>query len=160
MLALIAVHRHTAASRSAKPWRRLQQGVLEGVPITAPTNPPSKFAQTPSFRASLGQVLVEGVVGVGVGGDGFGAGGVLGVVGGDFGLGVGGVLGVLGGDTGLGDGGDFGLGEGGFEQEQSEAVTSERKRKLRVRTRATDTWLLEPISLQVSSTTNVVRKVC
>ncbi|KAL5727853.1 hypothetical protein ACHQM5_000998 [Ranunculus cassubicifolius] len=143
MLALRAVHKHTAASRSANPWRRLQQGPLEGVPITTPSKPPSKSPQTPSFRASLGQVLVDGVVGVGVGGAGFGAGGVLGVVGGDFGLGVGGVLGVLG---GLGDGGDLGLGEGGFEQEQPEAVTREKKRRLSARNRAAVAWVLDAIS--------------
>ncbi|KAL5727864.1 hypothetical protein ACHQM5_001009 [Ranunculus cassubicifolius] len=34
MLALIAVQRHTATSMSARPLRRLQQGVLEEVPIT------------------------------------------------------------------------------------------------------------------------------
>ncbi|KAL5727866.1 hypothetical protein ACHQM5_001011 [Ranunculus cassubicifolius] len=65
MLALIAVQRHTAASMSARPLRRLQQGVLEEVPIT--TNPPSKSAQTPSFRVSIGQARPLDGVGVGLG---------------------------------------------------------------------------------------------
>ncbi|KAF9622465.1 hypothetical protein IFM89_031671 [Coptis chinensis] len=51
-----------ATSRSASPWMREQQGLLAGVPITTTTNPPSKLAQTPSFRVSLGQpVGGEGV---------------------------------------------------------------------------------------------------
>ncbi|KAL5727856.1 hypothetical protein ACHQM5_001001 [Ranunculus cassubicifolius] len=100
----MAVQRHIAASRSANPWRRLQHSLLEGVlPTTTLTNPPSKFPHAPNCRTSLGQLREEGVVGVGVGGDGTGAGGVLGVVG----VGVLGVLGALGGDFGLGVGVGF-----------------------------------------------------
>ncbi|KAL5714300.1 hypothetical protein ACHQM5_016281 [Ranunculus cassubicifolius] len=55
ILALIAVHRQTAASRSTKPSMRLQQGVLAGVPTTRCTRSFNKLAQTPSFRVSLGQ---------------------------------------------------------------------------------------------------------
>lgn len=87
-LAFIAVQRHTAASRSVRPWRRVQQGVFDGVPKTAPTNPPSKFAQTPSLRASLGQLPFDGVTGVGT-------------------------EGVFGVGFGLGEGVGFGLGGGG-----------------------------------------------
>ena len=73
-LALIAVQRQTAASRSARPWMREQHGVFGGVPITTPSRAPSKLAQTPNFKASLGQVAVVGL-GLGVGfGFGFGLG--------------------------------------------------------------------------------------
>lgn len=74
IFALMAVQRQTAASRSARPWMRLQHGVLGGVPTTTPSNPLSKLAHTPSFRVSLGHVALEGV-GLGVGfGFGFGFG--------------------------------------------------------------------------------------
>lgn len=73
-LALIAVQRHTAASKSAKPSMRLQHGCFGGVPMVTPSNPPSKLAHTPSFRASLGQLPLLGL------GTGFGFG---------FGLGFG-----------------------------------------------------------------------
>ena len=72
-LAFMAVQRHTAASRSASPWRRVQQGVTGGVPTTTPVKPPSKLAQTPSLSASLGHVTFggEGVgFGLGLGGVG------------------------------------------------------------------------------------------
>ncbi|KAL3818205.1 hypothetical protein ACJIZ3_004110 [Penstemon smallii] len=49
-LALMAVHRQTAASRSAKPSMRVQHGVLGGVSMVRPSNPPSKFAHTPNFK--------------------------------------------------------------------------------------------------------------
>ncbi|KAL6007881.1 hypothetical protein ACLOJK_033385 [Asimina triloba] len=64
-LALRAVHRHKAASRFARPWIREQHGSVGGDPTTTFTNP-SKLAQTPSFKASLGHLPREGV-GVGVG---------------------------------------------------------------------------------------------
>lgn len=54
-LALMAVQRQTAASRSARPARRLQHGVFGGVPTTMWTKSFNKLAHTPSFRASLGQ---------------------------------------------------------------------------------------------------------
>lgn len=73
MLALMAVQRHSAASRSTSPWIREQHGASGGVPTTAPTVPLSNLAQTPSFRASLGQLCVA--VGVLLGlGLGFGLG--------------------------------------------------------------------------------------
>lgn len=73
-LALIAVQRHTAASKSAKPSMRLQHGFFGGVPMVTPINPPSKLAHTPSFRASLGQLPLLGC-GFGFGfGLGFGPG--------------------------------------------------------------------------------------
>lgn len=76
MLALIAVQRQTAASRSAKPWMRLQQGVFGGVPTTRCTKPLSKLAHTPSFRVSLGQVGLDvGGFGLGFVGECFGGGG-------------------------------------------------------------------------------------
>lgn len=55
-LALITVQRQTAASRSTRPWMRVQHGVFGGVPITTFTGPLSlsKLAQTPSLRVSLG----------------------------------------------------------------------------------------------------------
>ncbi|KAG6427735.1 hypothetical protein SASPL_111982 [Salvia splendens] len=53
-LALRAVHRHTAASRSAKPSMSVQHGVLGGVPTTRCTKAFSKLAQTPNFKVSLG----------------------------------------------------------------------------------------------------------
>lgn len=88
MLALMAVQRQTAASRSANPWMREQHGVVEGVPMVTPINPPSKSAHTPNFRVSLGQVaLLGGLLGV-FGGGGHGTVG-LGGGGGGFGLGVG-----------------------------------------------------------------------
>ena len=55
-LALIAVQRQTAASRSTRPWMRLQQGVFGGVPTTRCTKSFNKLAHTPSLRVSLGQV--------------------------------------------------------------------------------------------------------
>lgn len=80
-LALMAVQRQTAASRSAKPSMRVQHGVLGGVPTTRCTKSLSKSAQTPSFRVSLGHLPFEGLwwwagvegfggVGVDVGGHG------------------------------------------------------------------------------------------
>ena len=72
-LALMAVQRQAATSRSTSPSSKVQHGLTGGVPTTAPTAPPSSLAQTPSLRASLGQLPKEGVAGVlGVG---FGLGG-------------------------------------------------------------------------------------
>lgn len=68
MLALIAVQRHTAASRSTSPWSIEQQGVSGGFPTTVPTAPLSNLAHTPSFRASLGQLFPVGFgLGFGIG---------------------------------------------------------------------------------------------
>ncbi|CAN6921454.1 unnamed protein product, partial [Brassica oleracea] len=64
-LALRAVQRQTAASRSTKPFMRLQQGVTGGVPRVTSFNKFRALTQTPSFKVSLlGQVpVVVGVVG-------------------------------------------------------------------------------------------------
>ena len=62
-LALMAVHRHAAASSSTRPRKRLQQGIVGGVPTTMP---PSKLlrnpAHTPNFRPVEGQVAAVGSV--------------------------------------------------------------------------------------------------
>ncbi|KAL0395290.1 UNVERIFIED_CONTAM: hypothetical protein Slati_4495200 [Sesamum latifolium] len=60
-LALMAVQRHTAASRSAKPSMSVQHGVLGGVPTTRCTKSLSKFAQTPNLRVSFGHLALEGL---------------------------------------------------------------------------------------------------
>nr|DAD47824.1 TPA_asm: hypothetical protein HUJ06_017760 [Nelumbo nucifera] len=66
-LALMAVQRHAAASRSARSLMRLQHGRYGGVPTLTLTNL-STLAHTPSFKASLGQVpLAAGMGDVGVG---------------------------------------------------------------------------------------------
>lgn len=57
-LALRAVQRQTAASRSTKPLIRLQHGVTGGVPRVTSFNKLSALTQTPSFKASLGHVPV------------------------------------------------------------------------------------------------------
>lgn len=69
MLALMAVQRHTAASRSARPFRRAQHGVTGGVPTTRCTKSFNKSAHTPSFRVSLGQLGWGGggLCGLGIG---------------------------------------------------------------------------------------------
>lgn len=77
-LALIAVQRQTAASRSTRSWMRGQQGVFGGVPKTTLSKFFNTLAQTPSLRASLGHVALSGGLGLGLG---FG-GGCLGVFGG------------------------------------------------------------------------------
>jgi hypothetical protein len=75
IFALRAVQRHTAASRSTKPPSREQQELVGGLPSLTPLIKPSTSAQTPSFSASLGHLVVE------LGGDGgvgqllFGGGG-------------------------------------------------------------------------------------
>lgn len=72
-LALMAVHRQRATSRSTSPSRRAQQGLVGGVPMTTLTSP-SRSAQTPSLRASLGHDALGTAGGVGQG-CGFGFGG-------------------------------------------------------------------------------------
>ncbi|KAK3224869.1 hypothetical protein Dsin_004731 [Dipteronia sinensis] len=68
MLALMAVQRQTAASRSRRPWMTLQHGVTGGEPMVTFSKEPSTSAHTPSLRASLGQEAEDGV------GSGFGFG--------------------------------------------------------------------------------------
>jgi len=62
MLALMAVQRQTATSRSTSPSKIEQHGCSCGDPITAPIGPLSKLAHTPNLSASLGQLFVEGLV--------------------------------------------------------------------------------------------------
>ena len=58
-LALMAVQRHKAASKSTNPLSKEQQGLVGGLPITTLTSPRIS-AHTPSFNASLGHDPVEG----------------------------------------------------------------------------------------------------
>lgn len=61
--ALIAVQRHTAASRSTSPSSREQHGTTGGLPALILI----KFntsAQTPNFSASTGHVVPDGAGGV------------------------------------------------------------------------------------------------
>lgn len=58
MLALRAVQRHTAASRSTRPLRREQHGVTGGWPKVAFNNPFRTLAHTPSWSASRGHETV------------------------------------------------------------------------------------------------------
>lgn len=85
-LALIAVQRQSAASRSTNPSIREQHGTTGGLPTLALIKL-STSAHTPSLSALIGQVVPppeEGGLGaLGAGGGGHGAGG-----GGDLGTGV------------------------------------------------------------------------
>jgi hypothetical protein len=58
MLALRAVQRHTAASRSTSPFRSEQHGVTGGWPKVTFNNPLRTLAHTPSLSASRGHVVV------------------------------------------------------------------------------------------------------
>ncbi|KAG9141169.1 hypothetical protein Leryth_001656 [Lithospermum erythrorhizon] len=91
-LALMAVQRQTAASRSARPPMRVQHGLFAGVPTTRFNKSFNKLAHTPSFNASIGHVVCpEGgteppppVLGGAIGGDwivGTDLGGVTGGIG-------------------------------------------------------------------------------
>ncbi|CAH2048034.1 unnamed protein product [Thlaspi arvense] len=117
MLALRAVQRQAAASRSASPLMRVQHGSTGGLPRVMLSSPLSTLAQTPSLRASLGHLAVAGL-GLGVG----------------LGLGLG---------FGLGEGVGFGLGEGQPQLPQAEIVV--KKRMLRIKKRAKKRVLLEAI---------------
>lgn len=64
MLALSAVQRQTAASRSTKPSMRLQHGLTGGAPNVT-FNKLSALTQTPSFIVSFGHVWMAGGVGEG-----------------------------------------------------------------------------------------------
>ncbi|KAL4354457.1 hypothetical protein GQ457_06G033140 [Hibiscus cannabinus] len=66
MLALMAVQRQTAASRSTRPWRREQHGCTGGEPTVALTKF-STLAHTPNLRASLGHLPRADGEGVGFG---------------------------------------------------------------------------------------------
>ena len=64
-LALMAMHKHRATSKLAKPSSNAQHELDVGVPIMLPTTPPRRSAHTPSFNVSVEQVAA----GVGGGGD-------------------------------------------------------------------------------------------
>ena len=73
-LALMAVQRQAAASRSARPPRRLQHGSAGGFPTSALTRP-ATLAHAASLSAFLGHLPLldgDGDGGVGVGGVGVG----------------------------------------------------------------------------------------
>ncbi|KAJ9549917.1 hypothetical protein OSB04_022460 [Centaurea solstitialis] len=125
-LALIAVHRQTAASVSASPWSRVQHGLDDSEPTTTPIKPPSRSAHTPSFKVSLGQVALLGF-GLGVTGFGLGVG---------FGFGLG--LGV-----------GFGLGDG--LPQVPHPLTQAKKTRLSARKRAREALLFETIFNIISS---------
>lgn len=59
-LALRAVHRQRAASASASPPSRLQQGSFGGVPISKLIKPPSTLAQAANLRVSTGHLTLGG----------------------------------------------------------------------------------------------------
>jgi hypothetical protein len=61
----MAVQRHRAASRSAKPASNAQHSLEGGDPIEMGMSP-RMLAQTPSFNASLGQDSGGGAIGVGM----------------------------------------------------------------------------------------------
>lgn len=67
ILALMAVQRQSAASKSAKPWSKAQHLLEGGVPTTMFTSP-SRSAQTPNFNVSLGQEAGFAGGGMGFGG--------------------------------------------------------------------------------------------
>uniref|UniRef100_A0A803QIR7 Uncharacterized protein n=1 Tax=Cannabis sativa TaxID=3483 RepID=A0A803QIR7_CANSA len=136
-LALIEVHRQTAASKSTKPLSTGQHLSFAFPPIPILTKPPKTSTHAPSFRVSMGHVSCVGdggghteggglgVTGSGVEGGGLGTTG-SGVVGGGFGTAgdgvVGGGLGITGvgvrggGTTGDGiEGGGFGTTGSGVE---------------------------------------------
>ncbi|XP_043810419.1 keratin, type II cytoskeletal 1-like [Manihot esculenta] len=172
-LALMVVQRQTAASKSTRSFKRLQHGVVGGLPIVMPNKPFNRSTHTPSFNVSLGQAPFDGAgdgsVGVGDGllgvGDGLLGVGVFGVGDGLLGVGVFGVgdglLGVGDGLLGVGDGlvgvgvlgfgdGWLGLGEGSFGfgggGGQEEELTNVKKRRLRDKRRAVEATALEAIS--------------
>ncbi|KAI3709322.1 hypothetical protein L2E82_39082 [Cichorium intybus] len=124
----MAVQRQTAASRSARPLRRLQHGVFDGVPMTMERRSLSKLAHTPNLRVSFGQVALGGFEGVG---------GTL--VGGGHG---GGVLGFGGGGH---DGGGLGFGGGGQPFGVLVEVTRVKKRRFKRRRRVVLVKALEAI---------------
>lgn len=63
-LVLRAVHRQTAASKSAKPLMSEQHSLLGGVPMTSRTRP-NQLPHTPNLSVSLGHFMVACFVGGG-----------------------------------------------------------------------------------------------
>lgn len=94
-LALIVVQRHSAASKSARPWITGQHLSFVSWPMTACTSPPSRSTHASSLRVSMGHAPDDGVLGDG--GDGV--------------LGDGGTGPTLRGGGGHGDGGGGGGGD-------------------------------------------------
>ncbi|CAN1834376.1 hypothetical protein LINPERHAP1_LOCUS34071 [Linum perenne] len=155
-LALMAVQRQTAASRSASPLIKLQQGCADVLPMLMLSKLLSTLPHTPNLSVSMGQFPFEepgvgfglGVVGVGVGLVGVGVGVGVGFVGVGVGFGVVGVgvgLGVGVGFVGVGVGFGFGFGVG--QPPPQCAETMETKRRLSVRKRAKVEFVWEAISL-------------
>jgi hypothetical protein len=138
-LALMAVQRHNATSKSVNPSSKAQHLLEGGVPITMPTTPPRRSAHTPNFRVSLGHVSGGGANGGGslgaggaFGGDSLGAGGGSLGAGGAFG---GDSLGAGGGGHSLGaGGGSLGTGGGALYLHGPQALANEEKKK-RVKTK-------------------------
>ncbi|XP_017253768.1 uncharacterized protein LOC108223838 [Daucus carota subsp. sativus] len=62
-LALIALQRQTAASKSKRPSMILQHGIFGGLPISGPIVLPSMSPQTPSLRTSLGHAFLLSCLG-------------------------------------------------------------------------------------------------
>ncbi|KAL8113128.1 hypothetical protein AgCh_020451 [Apium graveolens] len=117
-LAFIAVQRQTAASKSRKPSKILQHGVVGGIPIVLPMDLPSISVQTPNLRTSFGHVFLLVSFGVGVAGS-VGGYGNIGVTG-RSGIGVVGSIGGNGKIGGIGVPGKYGgvsgsMGEPGNE---------------------------------------------
>lgn len=109
-LALIVVHRQTAASKSTRPWRTGQHESFAVLPSPTCASPPSTSTQAPSLRVSMGHVSgAGGFFGGGGGGQGTGGGG-----GGGHGFSTGGFtiggFGSTGGVTTGGFGGGFTIG--------------------------------------------------
>ena len=74
-LALMAVQRQTAASKSTRPSRRVQHGSAGTLP-TSPLTRPSTLAHTPNLSAFSGHLPLDGGGGVVAGGGGGGGVGV------------------------------------------------------------------------------------
>ena len=138
-LALIAVQRHKAASKSTRPSSSGQHSSLALLPIPMWISPPRTSTHAPNLRVSMGQVSCFGGVGGGftIGGVGFTGGGGHGVSGfGGFTTGGFGVTGGFGGFTLGGFTGGLGLGGEGQEGQASE-VSKAPKLKRRIKRLAT-----------------------
>lgn len=107
-LAFIAVQRHIAASKSRRPSKILQHGVVGRIPIVLPIDLPSISEQTPNLRTSFGHVCLLVYFGIGVVGSVGGYGNVG--VPGRYGIGV---VGNIGGNGNSGGTGRYGIGTTG-----------------------------------------------
>lgn len=79
MFALRAVQRQIATSKSARPWKKEQQGNACGRPMVKFSIPFSTLEHTPSLSVSRGHDALEGLGGLGLGHGGcfFGQDGTL-----------------------------------------------------------------------------------